>query len=99
MSIFISIPFGRAFPSLSGGGNRMQIPSKKGKGKGKAIIMIQPKESWTHDLCLLSNTEQDKTPTQESLLALKEAELGRKRVVFPNKNGNFEHFKDVLESE
>ena len=77
----------------------MQIPSKKGKGKGKAIIMIQPKESWTHDLCLLSNTEQDKTPTQESLLALKEAGLGRKRVVFPNKNGNFEHFKDVLESE
>ena len=79
----------------------MQIPSKKGKGKwkGKAIIMIQPKESWTHDFCLISNTKQDKTPSQESLLALKEAGLGRKIVVFPNKNGNFEHFKDVLESE
>ena len=48
----------------------------KGKGKGKAIIMIQPKESWTHDFCLLSNTEQGKTPSQESLLALKEAGLG-----------------------
>lgn len=79
----------------------MQIPSKKGKGKskGKTVIMIQPKETWTHDFCLLSNTEQDKTPSQESLLSLKESGLGRKRVVFPNKNGNFEHFKDVLESE
>lgn len=79
----------------------MQIPSKKGKGKGKgkAIIMIQPKESWTHDFCLLSNTEQDKTPSQESLLALKEAGLGRKKLVFPNKNGNFEDLKGVLESE
>lgn len=61
--------------------------------------MIQPKESWTHDFCLLSNTEQDKTSSQESLVALKEAELGRKRVVFPNKNRNFEYMKHVLESE
>ena len=79
----------------------MQIPSKKGKGKGKGktIIMIQPKESWTHDFCLLSNTEQDKIPSQESLLALKEAGLGRKKLVFPNKNGNFEDLKGVIESE
>ena len=61
--------------------------------------MIQPKESWTHDFCLLSNPEQDKTPAQESLVALKEVELGRKRVVFPNKSGNFEHMKHMLESE
>ena len=61
--------------------------------------MIQPKESWTNDFCLLSNTKQNKTPSQESLLALKEAELGTKRVVFPNKSGNFEHMKHVLESE
>ena len=99
--ILYSFLFRRAFPSLSGGGTRIQIPSKcskKGKGKGKAVIMIQPKESWTHDFCLLSSTDQDKTPSQESLVALKEAELGRKKVVFPNKNGSFEHFKDVLES-
>ena len=61
--------------------------------------MIQPKESWTHNFCLLSNTEQDKTPSQESSGALKEVELRRKRVVFPNKNGNFEYMKHVLESE
>ena len=90
--------FRRAFPSLSGGGNRVPIPTKKagqGKSKGKAVFMIQPKESRTHDFCLLSNTEQDKTPSQGSLVALKEAELGRKRVVFPNKSGNFEHMKHV----
>ena len=61
--------------------------------------MIQPKELWTHDFCLLSNTEQHKTPSQESLVAIKEAGLGRKRVVFPNKSGNFENMKHVLESE
>ena len=97
--------FRRAFPSLSGGGNReyryQQTATKKGKGKskGKAAFMIQPKESWTHDFCLLSNTEQDKTHSQESLVALKGAELGRKRVFFPNKSGNFEHMKHVLENE
>ena len=48
---------------------------------------------------VLSDPEQNKTPSQESLAALKEAGLGRRRVVFPNKNGNFEHFKAVLESE
>ena len=61
--------------------------------------MILPKESWKHDFFPLSNTKQDKTPPQESLVALKEAELGRKRVVFPNKSGNFDHMKHVLESE
>ena len=75
----------------------MLIPTKKGQGKskGKAVFMIQPKESWTHDFCLLSSTEQDKTPSQGSLVALKEAELGRKRVVFPNLSGNFDHMKHV----
>ena len=77
--------FRRAFPSLSGGGNRVPTKNGQGKSKGKAVFMIHPKESWTHDFCLLSNTEQDKTPSQGSLVALKEAELGRKRVVFPNK--------------
>ena len=41
--------------------------------------MIQPKETWTHDFCLLSSTEQDKTPSQEALMTLKEADLGRKK--------------------
>ena len=63
------------------------------------MIMTQPKESWMHDFWVLSDPEQDKTPSQESLAALKEAGLGRRRVTFPNKNGNFEHFKAVLESE
>lgn len=78
----------------------MQTPLKKTKGKGKGVIMIQPKESLTHDFCVLSDPEQDKkTPSQESFAALKEAGLGRRRVAFPNENGNFEHFKAVLESE
>ena len=61
--------------------------------------MMQPKESRTHDFCLLSDIEQDKTPSQEALALSKEAELGKKRVVFPNKKGDYQHFKDVLERE
>ena len=74
-----------------GGGNRVPIPSNIGKSKsrGKAVFMIQPKESWTHDFCLPSNTEQDKTPSQEWLVTLKEAELSRKRIVLTKKSGPF----------
>ena len=74
----------RALPSLAGGGNRGPISTKisKSKSKGKAFFIIQPKESWTHDFCLLSNTEQDKTPSQESLVALNKAELSRKKHLF-----------------
>ena len=61
--------------------------------------MIQPEESWTHDFCLLSHAEQDNTLSQEALALLIEAELGKKKVVFPNKKGDFQHFKDVLERE
>ena len=61
--------------------------------------MIQPKESRTHDFCLLWDTEQDKTPSLEALALSKEAELGKKKVVFPNKKGDYQHFKDVLERE
>ena len=61
--------------------------------------MIQPKETWTHDFCLLSSSDQDKTPSQELLMTLKEADLGRKKVVFPDKNGSFEHLRTILENE
>ena len=40
-----------------------------------------------------------KTPSQESLVALRGRAIGRKRVAFPNKSGNFEHMRHVLEGE
>lgn len=55
--------------------------------------MIQPKESWTHDFCLLSDTEQDKTQSQEALALLKEADLGKKKVVFLNKKRGLPTFQ------
>ena len=39
----------------------MQIPSKK---RERESYHHDP-ESWAHDFCLLSNTEQDETPSQE----------------------------------
>ena len=63
----------------------------------KAVFIDRQKESWTHDFCIFSDAEQDKTPSEKKLALFKEAKLGKKKKVFPrNKNENFEHCKDVL---
>ena len=63
----------------------------------KAVFINQQKESGMHDLCLFSDAEQDKTPSEEKLAFFKEAKLGKKKKGFPrNKKENFEHCKDVL---
>ena len=65
----------------------------------QAVVMVKPRETWTHNFCLLSSTVQDTSPLLEELLQLKDAGLGKKNVVFSKKDGNFEHFKNTLEKE
>ena len=91
----------RAFPSLSGGGNRFQIPSKpkKAKAKGKACFFIQPKETWTHEFCLLSKTSQNIAPSMDDLSELREAGLGKRKITFPSKTGDFNVLSETLEKE
>ena len=49
----------------------------------KAVFINQQKESWTHDFCLFSDAEQDKTLSEEKLALFKEAKLGKKKKAFP----------------
>ena len=89
----------RAFPSISGGGNRLQAPLKKGKritDRWKAVFINQQKESETHDFCLFSDAEQDKTLSEEKLALFKGAKLGKRKGFSRHKNENFELCKDVL---
>lgn len=48
---------------------------------------------------MLSETQQITTPSLKLLSTLKEAGLGKKRIVFPNKNAEFLKLKAVLETE
>ena len=88
----------QAFPSLGGGGKRLQNPTPRPLKRQK-VVFIQPKKSWTHDFCLLSETHQTTTPKLKLLSTLKEAGLGKKRIVFPNKSAEFSKLKEVLETE
>ena len=63
------------------------------------MVFIQPKKSWTHDFCLLANSNQNITPSLKRLSTLKEAGLGKKRIVFPDKQAEFSKLRSVLETE
>lgn len=55
------------------------------------------KDTWTKEFLVLSSPRDDKTPRAEFLLTLQAAGLGKKKVVFKDKNGNFDHLKSTLE--
>lgn len=55
------------------------------------------KDTWTKEFLVLSSPRDEKTPRAECLQALQAAGLGKKKVVFKDKNGNFDHLKSTLE--
>ena len=57
---------------------------------------VPPKETWTHDMCVLNKINANVTPTKEELERLRLAGLGRKKLVFPSKNANFQEFANIL---
>eukprot|EP00112_Aurelia_sp_Birch-Aquarium-sp1_P024922 Seg806.15 transcript_id=Seg806.15/GoldUCD/mRNA.D3Y31 product="hypothetical protein" protein_id=Seg806.15/GoldUCD/D3Y31 len=89
-----------AFPGLNGGGQRRQhsfnSPKKRPKKNGN-YIMITPKETRTHDFCVLSEHSMSLSPTLNQLCSLREAGLGRRKVVFQDKNANHQKLCEVLE--
>jgi hypothetical protein len=87
-----------AFPSLGCGGKRtpFAIPNR---GNKRAKVFFQPRKSYTHDFCLLSDPNRCLTPSVKQLAKLKDAGLGRKRIVFPDKKAEFLKVKQVLETE
>lgn len=73
-------------------------PNRETK-RPKVAVVFQPRNSWTHDFCLLSDNSRSVTPSISQLSKLKDAGLGRKRIVFPNKNASFLKLKSILETE
>ena len=71
---FILFPLSKAFPSLGGGGQRLPLHNPR-PAKRQKVVFIQPKKSWTHDFCLLAETNQSRTPSLTRLSAIKEAGL------------------------
>ena len=84
----ISLSFSKAFPSLGGGGQRQHLNPRP--AKRQKLVFIHHKKSWTHDFCLLAESNQSRTPSLQQLSTLKEAGLGKKRIVFPDKNAGFQ---------
>eukprot|EP00794_Sanderia_malayensis_P010660 gene10660-11789_t len=91
--------FRRAFPSLGCGGSRQSVPPKKKARQARGNrIFIKPKETWTHDFCLLANPKDTRTPSLSTLVTLKEAGLGKKKVTFDDKRCGHGKVRQVLET-
>ena len=55
------------------------------------------KETWTHDFCCLPSTDQTKTPSASQTEALKQAGLGKTKIVFKNKLASHSEVCNILE--
>ena len=91
----------RAFPSLGGGGKREPLPrsaTHTKKPKKQNYVVITPKETYTHDFCLLSSKHSTKTPSLMELTKLREAGLGKCKITFDNKRSGHGKVRQVLET-
>lgn len=68
-------------------------PRKKAR-----VLPIFVKDTWTHEFLVLSSTTDDKTPTARMLQSLQAAGLGRRKIVFKDKHGDFSHLRSTLEN-
>ena len=63
----------------------------KGKApakKNRYVTFFQPKETWTHNFCLLGCVSDDISPSKDEIVHLQNAGLGKRKIVFPNKNAD-----------
>eukprot|EP00794_Sanderia_malayensis_P012362 gene12362-13633_t len=88
--------FRRSFPSLGGSGRRDAIVPKK--ARRQSCVIVAPKETYTHDFCLLAQKNATKTPSLTELTRLKEAGLGKRRITFDNKKSGHGKVRQVLET-
>ena len=78
-----------AFPGLCSRENKRPYPSNARKPKASAsharrLIPFVPKETWTHDVCVRSSTNQLFIPDREESYSLLQAGIGRRKLVCPN---------------
>ena len=93
----------RAFPGLCGRSLK-RSPTNDVKGKAPAkknryVPFFQPKETWTHNFCLLGCVSDDISPSKDEIVLLQKAGLGKRKIVFPNKNADHDGFMNILEKE
>ena len=77
----------------------MPLSNPLPRKKQKTVIPFVIKETWTHDFFLLASPMAAKTPTLTESNALLQAGLGKKHIVFKDKQGSFDHVRETLEKE
>ena len=77
----------------------MPLTNPRPRKRQKTIPVIVVKETWTHDFFLLASPNAEKTPTLAESNALLQAGIGKKRIVFKDKQGSFAHIKETLVRE
>lgn len=77
----------------------MPLSQPKREVKKAKVVVFQPRKTWTHDFCLLSDPVCNVTPSISQFTKLKDAGLGKKRITFPDKKASFMKFKSILEEE
>ena len=73
--------------------------SRPRKRNRNALQPVWIKDTWTHDFAVLSSTADDRTPPPGVMQQLQNAGLGKKKIVFKDKNGGFNHLRETLETE
>eukprot|EP00794_Sanderia_malayensis_P021006 gene21006-23058_t len=89
--------FRRAFPSMGGTGSRQSFERRPKGGCGN-IVFIKPKETWTHNFCLLNAKHCATSPSPATLMELQEAGLGKHRITFDDKKSGHGKLRRVLET-
>ena len=103
--MFHPFPFRQAFPALSGSNIKHKelreqfIPRKSGLAKFKSGCPFPIKETWTHEFCCVPFTFQTTTPSYEQLELLRNAGLGKKKLVFKNKDAGHDEVCKQLKME
>ena len=75
--------------------SRVQKSSRPPKRGSRPSPYFKPKETWTHDFFCLASPQQDQVPVKSQKLELQTAGLGRKKVVFGNKDQAIEVSKKL----
>ena len=93
-NINLIIPFNSTASQLTLDGTSQGTRPKK---KAKPYVPFFVKDTWTKEFLVLLSPSDDKTPQVDMIRSLQAASLGKVKVVFKDKNGDFSHLKNTLE--
>lgn len=88
-----------AFPQYTTRQNPTPLTNPRPRMRVKTIPAIVIKETWTHDFFLLASQNAEKAPNLAESNALLQAGMGKKHIVFKDKQGSFAHIKETLVRE